>query len=1024
MPLPRIFGGSGEKAGVSPPPLPDSPLKISYQGSGEAVGVPPNLAKQARGLLNYNTGIPSHKASVQIENTFQMVRQAGSLLKDTSLANKPAYALNAQLEKRGHAQVEIKVNESYHNPIGIVRASITPTHAVITIENDVNASKRVTDAVALVDPKNVVVMEQGLREISKKVVPVVQSWIQQQGGLDTSAIFKGYESGLNPGDLYEESGEVVKKFIQVGFKTGVREQVKKWFATASEQERGCAKAVLAAFYYHGPYGEQLQQDPFAYRDVTDTYARFFPSSAAEMQMERDALRVTADLDTGKLKETVQKFLKETKIRTNRATRKDYPTRQELTFELPAELNNIMHVADDGSIVIDLQTVGMDKIGFTEGVVESIVQQLDYLTNSRLSCEGRANFGGKPTQELPSPHPFLKPHIGMLEGGRADLKRYPTSVQEDVSADIKADFSMMELLGPTNTGKTFLTSEVFRELADRSYGNGLSYSHNGAPPDDVVAFEFTGPTEDQVKEVAGKGQDAMNELSRTTYQNWISALGSMKEIVAARQGKATFLYWDNFHLIPYTDDPVVRTRLLNLADEFRRELGQTNQSLPREKRTVFAIHLMGEKRPDRMDKSFIESHRFKEEVVSPGMKDLLGIMSQTANARIEGSIESQARELTKALRSQRARDEEPDVAREREQSIKGIETRTKGLPGILIGTFNDSLLSNQLFSILSSDPAYVKYLGGGNREKIFDRYATVFHEEIDKYLQTGESAWLVIGKGGKLKLSEEGESILAERLSRVIGEVVFDALDTAHVKSDGTKPTDDQLAAYQNILEGIKTKVPADKPAEKETGKRKSGKKTVVEASAPQSDFSAATPLKREEPTVKTGNLLDDVARESQVAQDEIRRLQGLQQRAEQLTVLKQAISDYGQEQVQFITDSDLFITLSSPDIGNRLQQQDVTAVSDGLRRGIIGNTDTIYGILEKIAAKNKLQLNLPELRDDLIGLEALFNDEATWKDSARAKALLKLANGPLQRVLDAVSKSNLNIESNRIKAAYAAFEQK
>jgi hypothetical protein len=1024
MPLPRIFGGGGEKAGVSPPPPPDSPLKVSYHGSGEAVGVPPDLAKRAKSLLNYDTGVPSHKAPVKIETTYDMARPAGTLLHDESLYNKPSHTVNAQLEKRGHAQIEIKVNESYSDPIGIVKASVTPTHAVITIENDAEASKRVTDAVVLTDPKNIEAAERGLREITRKVVPIVESWVKQQGGLDTSEIYKSFQSGLTPSGLYDESGEVVKKFIQVGFKTGVREQVEKWFATATEQEKGCAKATLAALYNHVPSGEKLLEDPFAYCDITSLYARFFPASAAEIQMEKEALRVAADLDRGKLKETIQQFLRDKKIKTNRAARKDYPERLDLTYELPAELNNMVRVEDDGSIVVDLQTVGLDKIGFTAGIVETIVEQLDSLTNARLRCDTKANFGGKSAKELPPSHPLLKPHIGILEGGKADLKRYPTSVQEDVSADIKTDFSMMELLGPTNTGKTFLTSEMFRELADRSYGHGYGFSHHSAPADDVVAFEFTGPTEDQVREASGKGTDALNELSRVTYQNWVSALEDMKGIIATRQGKATFLYWDNFHLIPYTDDPIVRTRLLNLADEFRRELGQTNQSLPREKRTVFAIHLMGEKRPDRMDKSFIESHRFKEEVVSPGMKDLLGIMSQTANARVDGSVESQARELVKALRSQRTRDEEPEVTRAREQSIREIEARTKGLPNILINAFNDSLLSNQLFSILSSDPAYVKYLGGGNREKIFDRYATIFHDEIETYLQTGESAWLVMGKGGKLKLSEEGEKILAERLSRVIGEVVFDALDTAHAKSEGAKPTDNQLAAYRNILEGIKTKVPADKPAEKETSRRKGGKKTVVEISPSPPEFKTTTPLPQPEITVKTGNLLDDVARESQATQEEIARLQALQQRAEQLTTLKQAISDYGQEGVQFIASSDLFAVLSNPDIGNRLQQQDATAISDGLRRGIIGNTDTIYGILEKIAAKNNIQLNLPELRDDLIGLEALFNDESTWKDPARAKALLKLATSPLQRVLDAASKSNLSTESTRIKTAYAAFEQK
>lgn len=952
-----------------------------------------------------------------------MARTAGPLLHDESLYNKPAHTVNAQLEKRGHAQIEVKVNESYSNPIGIVRASITPTHAVITIENDAEAAKRVTDAVVLAKPESITAMEQGLREVSKKVVPTVLSWVKQQGGLDTSAIFKGYESGLKPGDLYDESGEVLRRFIQVGFKAGVREQVEKWLATANEQERGCAKAVLAALYSHGPYAEQIQQDPFAYRDITQTYARFFPASAAELQMEKQALQVAADLDTGRLRETVTRYLRERKIQTNRSVRKDYPERLDLTYELPAELNNLVHIEDDGTIIIDLQTVGLDKIGFTEGVIESIFEQLDSLTNARLKCEAKANFGGKPARELPSTHPLLQPHVGILEGGKADIKRYPTSVQEDVAADIKTGFSMMELLGPTNTGKTFLTSEVFRELTGESYGHGYGFSHHGAPADDVVAFEFTGPTEDQVRETSGKGAEALNELSRATYKNWVSALEAMKGIVASRQGKATFLYWDNFHLIPYTDDPIVRTRLLNLADEFRRELGQVNQSLPKEKKTVFAIHLMGEKRPDRMDKSFIESHRFKEEVVSPSMKDLLGIMSQTANSRVVDSIGSQARDLVKALRAQWKKDEAPDVTRAREQSIRDIEARTKVIPGVLISTFGDSLLSNQLFSILSSDPEYVKYLGGGNRERIFDRYATVFHDEIDRYLQTGQSAWLRIGKSGKLELTEEGDKALLSRLSRVISEVVYDALDTAHSKSEERKPTDDQLAAYQRILEGLKAKVPPDEPVEPATGRKKAGKKAPATA---QSTPTVQAPVVVE-PSISRAapkDLLASVTQAAEADAAEIARLQALQQRAENLATLSQAIKDYGQEAVQFIAGNNLFEALSDPGIIEKLQQQDPSAITDGIRKGIIGNVDTICAVMEKAIGKSGSQINLGELRDDLIGLEALFNDEAIWRDAARARALLKLATAPFQRVLNVVSQSNLNAEITRIKTAYVTFEQR
>ena len=791
------------------------------------------------------------------------------------------------------------------------------------------------------------------------VTPLIKDWV------------KGLES-MKSGDFRKisyEDGNKFEEWLRVALPDKIN-QIKEWFAEATSEEQQFAKGALIALSSNFPLAKQLLENPFLSPQVISQAAGCFPGSAAELVAEGEALKTKAALEKGNIKGIFTSLFEGNTITTYRVNKDNYGSASETTIGLPLELKKITSIDEQGRIVINLQEIGVDKVGLVIGAIRRTLQHLNEFTGAFIREEMTPTFIDQPAEKHPEPsHPLLESDLKSLLGKPADLQRYPSRVQAQIDLWKDENYAITTLIAPTGTGKTYLARELTRQLANIS--GFVDKDQSNGSIDDVVLYRFNfGITKETVAEFT---DEAKKQLGRDTYKKLLKALHEYLEIVRKRPDQASFFIWDDFDLIPFTDNDSVKQELRELGTHFK-TLGErfSKQEEFKKKKGTFGVFFIGEEKPDGIDESFIHEHRFKLVRITPqNYKEQLEIGKIALSSIIEDNLQKTKDDIIGGLRKIK----DGDV---RQSKIDQVEKRFEKIEEFLLPLFIQYLNKDPFFSSLTKDKEALAYFTNAIWDGVAIKYISIFEDKIKDYLNEGSSSWF---KGKELQLTKVGRKGFEPKFQEIIGEAVKKVTEVAsqklrrNVRLSRTSP--------QKELMRKKPK-PDDEGSEHKRNFPEKGKSAV----RPFENLdNIIRSLSTEEEKLK-----QETERLKKQAEDKLRQLQMIKS-------LKADVGDFSQEIVMFLSERDIF----SNDLLERLRKNDQSIFTKEFRQIIASNIPVLETMLSKFLVDKPTGLNI--IQAQLPVLKTLLGDDSIWESLQTAQGSTPIAASILVSYL-----KNINIE--------------
>jgi len=591
-----------------------------YGESPYGFGFSPELQPEVDSLLRYlgRTGRPIKWRGEEIDPLCIDVERSRRIGRDVEINGETAWRDNAELEERKCQVLTFSIEDPYRDKIGELQVTINPTKAILMIKDGEGKKSRKPLGEPILQS-----LPGGKRKLTTAAQAIREDVGQWLEVVEDSPV-------VRPED-FKETTEFTLLTMDDIFKHFKRnlwpelgERVQQWFAqTRSPEQKAVARALLTMWVKDGSGRKAVESFLASPELPREGSIRFFPSSVLEVVLQEEAIKVLAQIERGNISDPLIRILQGDQIKIKRFHEENPYFPETDVFRLPRNLQEHVRLTEDGSLCIDLTTIGKSKLGLVLGSAETALDLLKRLTGEDLNLKLTQSKSVEIAKEALRTSAGLESYTQYLRKGEGSFDFYRETVRQQIDVWKNQGWAMATFIGPTGAGKTTLARTLALEFIKRQAYETQARAKRLIPPyDDVVVYRLEGKNPQQL----------------------LNAQRQFKDILAKRPGKVTMLVIENSHQVSFADiDPETNQQMLNLGDEIR-GLFATGKRLG-------GIFQIGEFLPEGVDGAYINDHRYRLTIFEAPGEERLGLGIKAVDEELKIMTKGLCREILQESRGE-------------------------------------------------------------------------------------------------------------------------------------------------------------------------------------------------------------------------------------------------------------------------------------------------------------------------------------------------------------------------------------